>query len=69
MLRELVYSDDLVLMSETIKGFRRKFLKWKDVFESKGLNVNLGKTKVLVCGGITIDGMSKSKIIHVQSAA
>ena len=32
-LRELLYADDLVLMSETIKGLRNKFLKWKDSFE------------------------------------
>ena len=31
-------------------------------FESKGLKVNLEKTKVMVCGGITKDGMSKSKV-------
>ena len=30
-------------------------------FESKGLKVNLGKIKVMVCGGITKDGMSKSE--------
>ena len=49
-----------MLMSETIDGLRNKFLKWKEAFESKGLKVNLGKTKV--SGGITKDGMSKSKV-------
>ena len=34
-LSELLYADDLVLMSETIKGFRNKFFKWKEYFESK----------------------------------
>ena len=29
-------------------------------FDNKGLKVNLGKTKVMVSGGITMDGMSKS---------
>ena len=29
---------------------------------TKGLKVNLGKTKVEVSGGITKDGMSKSKV-------
>ena len=38
-----------------------RFLKWK-AFESKGLKVNLGKTKVMVCGGITRDDLSKSKV-------
>ena len=36
-LSELLYADDLDLMSETIEGLRNKFLKWKEVFESKGL--------------------------------
>ena len=61
VLGELLYADDLVLMSETIEGLKNKFLKWKEAFESKGLKVNLGKTKVMVSGGIIKDGMSKSK--------
>ena len=60
-LSELLYADDLVLRSETIEGLRNKLFKWKEVFESKGLKVNLGKTKVMVCSGITKDGISKSK--------
>ena len=47
-LSELPYADDLVLMSETIEGLRNKFIKWNEAFESKGLEVNLGKTKVMV---------------------
>ena len=61
-LRELLYADDLVLMSETIEGLRNKFLKWKEAFEIKGLKVNLGKTKAMVSGGIIKDGMPKSKV-------
>ena len=57
---ELLYVDDLVLMSETIKRLRNKFLKWMEVFQSKGLKVNLGKTKV--CGSITNEGLSKIKV-------
>ena len=48
-------------MSETIKGLRDKFLIWKEAFESKGLIDVLGETKVMVCGGISMDGMSKIK--------
>ena len=48
--------------SETIKGLRNKFLKWKEAFESKGLYVNLGETKVMVSVGISKDGMSKRKV-------
>ena len=57
---ELLYADDIVLMSKTIEEHRNKFLKWKDALESKGLN--LEKIKVMVSGGITKDGMSKRKV-------
>ena len=61
-LSELLCADDLVLISETIEGLRNKLLKWKKAIESKGLKVSLGKTKVMVSGGITQDGLSKSKV-------
>ena len=68
-LSHLLYAYDLVLMSETIKGLRNKFLKWKQASDSKALKVNLWKTNVVVCDGITLDGMSKVKLIHVGSVA
>ena len=57
----MMYADNLVLMSKTIEGFRNKFCKWMAAFESKGLKVNLGKSKLMVRGNITKDGLSKSK--------
>ena len=57
-LGELLYADDLVLMSEMIKRLRNKFSKWNEAFEGKGLKFNLGKTKVMVISGITQDGLS-----------
>ena len=45
MLSELQHADDWVLMSETVKGLRNKFLKWKEAFENKGLKVNLEKPR------------------------
>ena len=60
-LSEWLYADDLALTSETIGGLRKKFLKQKEAFESKGMSHVLGKTKVMVSGGITKDGLSKSK--------
>ena len=59
---ELLYADDLVLLSETIKRLRDKFSKLKEVFESKGLKANLGKIKLMFSSGITQDGLSKSKV-------
>ena len=41
-LSQLLYADDLVLMSETIEALRKRFMKWKEDSESKGLKVNLG---------------------------
>ena len=61
-ISELLYADDLFLMSKTIEGHRNNILKWKEVFASMGLIVNLGKTQVMVCGGITKDVMSKSNV-------
>ena len=33
-----------------MEGLREKFWKWKEAFKSKGLKVNLGKTKVVGSG-------------------
>ena len=57
---ELLYADDLVMMSETIERLGNLFFKWKVDFEGKGLKVNFGKTKF--SGGITEDGMSRGKV-------
>ena len=45
LMSEMLYADDLVLTSETMEGLRETFWKWKEAFESKGLKMNLGKTK------------------------
>ena len=62
MLSELLYADDLVLISGTIDRLRNKSFTWRKAFESKGLNVELGQTKVIVSGGISKDGLSKSQV-------
>ena len=50
VMNEILYVDDLVLISGSIENLNEKFLKWKEAFKSKGLNVNLKKTKVMVNG-------------------
>ena len=45
LMNEILYADDLVLLSESTENLNEKFLKWKEAFESKGLKVNLKKTK------------------------
>ena len=51
-----------MLMSETIVGLRNTFSKQKEAFVSMDLKVSLRKTMVMVCSGITKDGMSKSEV-------
>ena len=44
--RALMYADDLVLICETKEEARQRFVAWRNVLESKGLKVNISKTKV-----------------------
>ena len=44
-LMNILYADDLVLMSETIEDVKEKFWNWKDALERRGLKVNTRKTK------------------------
>ena len=50
LLKEFLYADDLVLISEMMKGLKERFLNWKSASDSKGLKVNLEKTKLMVFG-------------------
>ena len=54
-LFELLYTDDIVMMSETIEGLRNKFLRWKEAFVGNGFKINLVNTKVMDSCGITKD--------------
>uniref|UniRef100_UPI00358FAC8D uncharacterized protein n=1 Tax=Myxine glutinosa TaxID=7769 RepID=UPI00358FAC8D len=47
---ELLYADDLVLIAESMDGLKEKMNKWKECMETKGLKVNIGKTKVMASG-------------------
>ena len=47
---EILYADDLVLMAESEEQLLSKIKIWKDSLESKGLKVNVAKTKVMKCG-------------------
>ena len=50
VVNELLYADDLVIMSEDIEDLKERFWNWKDALESKGLNVGSRKTNVMVSG-------------------
>ena len=43
----LMYADDLVLICETKEEARQRFVAWRNALESKGLKVNISKTKVM----------------------
>ena len=44
VMNEILYANDLVLMSESIEMLKEKFLKWKEAFESKWSKVNLNQS-------------------------
>ena len=50
LMNEILYVDDLDLMSKRLENLRKKFLKWKEAFESRALQATLKKTKVVVNG-------------------
>ena len=60
MVNELLYAGELFLMSETIEDLKERFWNWKDVLESKGLKINIIKTKAMV--GESEGELFKSKI-------
>ena len=49
-MKQILYADNLVLMGETMEELRENFDEWREAFESKGIRVNLGKTKLIVSG-------------------
>ena len=46
--KELLYADDLTLVSETLEGLEGRLQLWKGRLESNGLRVNVKKTKVMI---------------------
>ena len=47
---EDLYADDLVIIAESLEECVRRPLTWKEAMEKKGLRVNAGKTKIMICG-------------------
>ena len=48
---ELFDADDFVLLAESREILVKKIKIWKEGLKSKGLKVNIGKTKVMKCHG------------------
>ena len=42
--------NDLVIIAESLEECIRRPLTWKEAIEKKGLRVNAGKTKIMICG-------------------
>ena len=40
----------LVIITELLEECVRRLLTWKEAMEKKGLRVNAGKTKIMICG-------------------
>ena len=45
-----LYANDLVIITESLEECVRRLLTWKEAIEKKGLRVNAGKTKIMICG-------------------
>ena len=48
---ELLYADDLVLMAPTMEQLGRRVAEWRAILLDKGLEVNPGKSNVMVSVG------------------
>ena len=47
---ENLHADNLLIISESLEELQDKLILWKANMEGKGLQVNMGKTKVLISG-------------------
>ena len=45
---ELLYADDLAVIAETEEELIKRLNEWKENVESKGMRVNMNKTKVMI---------------------
>ena len=47
---EDLYSDDLVIIADSLEECVRRLLIWEEGMEREGLRVSPGKTKIMICG-------------------
>ena len=69
MLSEMLCADDFVFIGETTYRFGNKFVKQVEVSESKGLKINLVKTKMMVSVSHQRIASLKVMFSHVGSVA
>ena len=71
---ELVYADDLAVIAETEEELIKRLNEWKENVESKGMRVNMNKTKVALVnqrldyGKSTLVGIPAYLMCRLQSA-
>ena len=63
-MKEFLYADDLVIMGDSWEEVEEKFVRWKGTLESKGLKVNVNKTK-----GMRVGKKSSSVISAIDPCA
>ena len=56
---ELLYADDLVIVTESLEEGVEKLKNWKAGLQERGLNVNMAKTKFMV-SGVGLDKLKDS---------
>jgi len=59
LLWELLYADDLAVIAETEEELIKWLNVWKENVESKGMRVNMNKTKVMISGEGEAEGCGK----------
>ena len=58
--RALMYAEDPVLICETKEEATQRFVAWRNTLESKGLKMNISKTKAMSCAW---DGVPKEAAV------
>ena len=51
---EELYADDLVIIAESLQECVERLQIWRNAMEEKGLRVNAGKTKIMICGEVWV---------------
>ena len=47
---ENLYADGFVIIAKSVEECVKRLLTWKEAMEEKGLRVNAGKMKIMICG-------------------
>ena len=56
-MKEFLYADDLVIMGDSWEEVEERYVRWKGALESRGLKVNVNKTKAMRVGTKSPKGM------------